>query len=186
MGKTTLCKSLVERLNRFEKPHIYRHFSRLPDKFDRYFGYDEAAMTHSVQDRFHMSEPIYAFVRQDLTPLDQWTYRMVEANLRLCGAYIVVLYFADPILIQDRWREGEMYNVEQVQSANTAFSSMCNVGDWRGYQSSVDWASCFDREHQFLSEVETAALCEAYMEHLARYEDLLEKRRDRWPRTLGG
>ena len=44
-------------------------------------------------------------------------YRLVEAHLALFGAYTVVMT-ADESVIRERWREGEMYNLDLVLKVN--------------------------------------------------------------------
>ena len=121
-GKTTLAKRLVEELK--HEGYIYRHLSRLPDGFDRYWGYRDLACLRIVQDRFHMSEPVYARVRGDDTCLTPETYRLVDGMLRGMGALTVVLACQDDGLIENRWREGEMYRISEVKYANDQYMAV--------------------------------------------------------------
>lgn len=116
VGKTTLAHKLVKELD----GHVYKHFSRLPESFDYFWGYVENAVTHSVQDRFHMSEVPYALCRGEEPRVRN--YEMLSAYLRChCCAFTVVLY-AEDRLIEERYvAEREMYDLSQVLSANRWF-----------------------------------------------------------------
>lgn len=134
VGKTTLCGALVKRLRR--EGLIYSHFTRLPDEFNRYWGYIERMSSRIVQDRFHMSEPVYAKMRGDQTKLTHQMYRLIDAKTRLLGTVNVVVTAEDD-LIKSRWREGEMYKIEQVYHANSLFKK-CVMNEMDGYVMDVD------------------------------------------------
>lgn len=126
VGKTTLCKKLVELL----PGHIYSHLTRLPDEFDRYWGYVERMSPGVVQDRFHMSEICYATMRGDLdkSQLDPETYRLVDAKLRLLGAMTVVVFGSNELMHERLWdkelRQGEMYRATQIENVNRIFRDL--------------------------------------------------------------
>lgn len=118
VGKTTLCNTILKH-DAFSR-YIYAHFTKLPHRFDRLWGYVDRMSRFIVQDRFHVSEPVYAEVRGEVTELTRERYRVVDAYLRLMGGYIVVVT-ADEDLIRSRWRDGEMYSIDKVLKANRLF-----------------------------------------------------------------
>lgn len=106
VGKTTFCKKLLDRL----PAHIYSHFTRLPEGFDYHWGYSDRVSRNIVQDRFHLSEVVYARARREESPLTPEMYRLVDAKLRLVGA-VTVLVMADSELIESRWHGTQMYSL---------------------------------------------------------------------------
>lgn len=173
-GKTTLCRNLVKMLNAQGHPHIYRHLSRLPDAFNRYCGYEQASMTYSVQDRFHMSEPVYANMRGDETSLTPWLYRRVDAMLLLKGAFTVVMYAMEEQLIKDRWREGEMYDLEGVLQVNASFDRIANHGRWQSYDMEVNYRIPLSTRNQDPMAENVLA---AYLAHMVTHRRLQQDRR---------
>lgn len=155
VGKTTLAKQLTKRLWDARMPHVYSHFSRLPDAFDRYWGYVERASRDVVQDRYHMSEIAYGVGRGDLGRLGDNTltperYRLVDAHIRAMGAYTVVLYSSEPQLLRDRYEREqarEMYDIDLVLRVNAWYEGVSDhLGRWvpsdaiQPYDMDVDWA----------------------------------------------
>jgi hypothetical protein len=151
VGKTTLCKRLLEYLNREQLSggisplgYIYSHFTRLPRGFDYYWDYVNRMSTKIVQDRFHLSEIIYSQVRgESRSPLTPEMYRLVDAQLRLLGGFTVVVT-AEPHLIQSRYearKETEMYNLDKVMQALELFRSLGSPGsgfEHLGYYPDID------------------------------------------------
>jgi hypothetical protein len=124
VGKTTFCTGLLERDYCQENGMVYSHLSRLPPGWDHVRSYIERACRNVVQDRFHMSEPVYARVRGEETKLTPEKYRLVDAYLRTLGAVHVVIVASLESTIARRWREGEMYDLNKVIHANTLFKTM--------------------------------------------------------------
>lgn len=128
LGKTTLAQKLVASKELVAQGYLYRHLTRPPSTLNRFWGYLDEAAAHTVQDRFHMSEVAYSYARGDRSsPLSPEMYNMVDAFLRLQGAFTVVLT-ASRDLIERRFREvtaepgrTEMYDLDVVQRANSAF-----------------------------------------------------------------
>lgn len=166
VGKTSVCQKLVKRLQ--SRGVIYAHFSRLPLSFDRYWGYQRRASRNIIQDRFHMSEPIYAAMRKDYTALDPEKYRMVDGMLRQLGAVHVVITATND-LIKSRWGREEMYDIEQVFEVNSMFKLMANQ-QFKGYEPDVDFHFECSPHWPFVPE-----------DSLSQIEDLWIKRQD----TLG-
>lgn len=122
VGKTTVCKKLCSYLYLQKGGYVYQHLSRLPSGFDRCKGYMALASRCSVRDRFHMSEIIYAKVRKENTALSPERYRLIDAHLRMLGAYTVVIT-AEEELIKARSRDDEMYSMAQILRANEYFNT---------------------------------------------------------------
>lgn len=168
VGKTTFTQRAVKLLNSRGWPHVYRHLSRLPDSFDRYWGYQRLASGQVVQDRFHMSEPLYELARGEepgTHGLDPDTYRFVDGMLRSMGAVTVVMC-ADPEHVDDllvsRWRDEEMYHKDLVRDVNYEYHKVaCNAGWWNDYRMDVDFTFCATpgtpwAPEEFLDEVVSA------------------------------
>lgn len=179
VGKTTLCKELVKRLNELQHPHIYRHLSRLPNSFHRYYGYQSMAAIHSVQDRFHMSEPVYAAMRGDETPLTPWLYDQVDAMLLLKSAFTVVVYAINEDLIRSRWGRDEMYDLESVLAVNASFDRIANHGTWQGYNMRVDFRASCSQQNPY---PDPEPILHAYLKHLDRFYTLRNEEALLWKR----
>lgn len=123
VGKTTLCKALVKKMNGMGFPHVYRWFSKLPDCWDYYHDYLPNIAEHVVQDRFHMSEVAYRLARHEMPRLDAETYRLIDAKIRLVGGFTVVITAPDSFL-KGQWEklaEREMHTLDQIIEVNHFF-----------------------------------------------------------------
>lgn len=124
--------------------YIYAHFSRLPGGFDYYTGYRERASRRVVQDRFHLSEIMYAAARGDETSLSPERYRLVDGFLRELGAYTVVVTTTETELGKRFEAIGDdMYDFDVVRAANhyfmqTAQTSGMFLRDGRAWNVDVD------------------------------------------------
>lgn len=122
VGKTTLCHELVAKLPR----HMYSHLSRPAPKFNKYWDYVDRMNQYLVQDRYHLSEIVYAEMRGDKTDLTPEVYRLVDARARLIPAFTVVVV-ADSELIESRWKHTEdeqMYSLQQSLEVNLMFDKL--------------------------------------------------------------
>lgn len=159
VGKTTLAKKLEAKTGL-----VYQHLSRLPDAFDRYWGYlDRMGDGRVVYDRFHMSEVAYARMRGDETPLTPERYRLVDAQLRLRGCVTVVVT-AEESLIRARWGRDEMYDLEQVVAVNRIFCDLLSTNK-HGY-GVVDcdtWLVCND-QHPYPDDRDVAYIVAKWQE----------------------
>ena len=168
VGKTTLCKTLVERLNAQGHGHIYAHFSRLPKNHDFLYGYLERASPRIVQDRFHMSEPVYAYVRNEQTPLKPERYRLIDGYLRQLSAYTVVITCTADELFHYRYErhaEREMYRVDQVIKANDGFQQM--ISEQTDYRPDWDHLITVNVENPYPTESDIQTILREYNERLA-------------------
>jgi GTPase SAR1 family protein len=150
VGKTTLAQRLLREDELQQQGFIYKHLSRLPYGFKPHM-YQEHAHMRSVQDRFHMSEPVYAAVRGDTTFLTPEKYRRVDGYLRQLGAITIVLT-AEESLIRSRMREGEMYNIKQILLANSMFNTIGILGGkWQDYNMDVDFHFILTKDYPSIS-----------------------------------
>lgn len=192
LGKTTLAKKLAKRLEKLG--HIYAHFTRLPDSFDRFSDYMLRSSVRTVQDRFHMSEIAYIAARGDdvgamvrtmpsfLTPL---TYRLVDAALRLKCAYTVVIT-AERDLITDKWNgmdpsRSEMYDHDVTQRANCAFLDIVEgefeLGPYEYRSCDFDAHLHLTKENPWPSDAFADVVLQRYAERFAEFM-ILKRRAD--------
>lgn len=124
VGKTTLCHKLVEELNRRGHPHIYSHFSKLPDCFDTYWGYVPFINRYVVQDRFHLSRMAYSNVCKDQRSISYLEQKLIESHLLRIGAYIVVVYSQEEVIKQryEKRKDKELYSLSRVLEVNEIYT----------------------------------------------------------------
>jgi hypothetical protein len=123
VGKTTLAKRLVERLNELGWPHVYRHAVRPPASWrrDPVCAYEAQACPWAVQDRYHLSELAYRSVDGGEPCLREDEAELLEAQMPYATVLVVV---AAPALIEARYPANagrELYTLEQVLAANDWF-----------------------------------------------------------------
>lgn len=138
VGKTTLCKEVVTELNRLGWPHSYRHFGRMPSCWeeDPVRLYRLSMSPYTVQDRFHMSEVVYAIVEGPSRKphLGPSSFEMVDRELRNHWEGYSVVVTADPQLLRDRYEElvgngrEEDYDIDGVLRANELYREICSTG----------------------------------------------------------
>jgi thymidylate kinase len=155
VGKTNLCRRLVTHLNELGWPHVYQHLSRLPPcwRQEAVSNYARIASPYVVQDRFHMSEPIYSAAREEKPMINPSLYRQVDATLYGYGVYVIVVV-ADPRLIRVRYaakgERPEMYPLDRILEVNDQYTAMIKSGGhWGDYQMSFDLAIECDESHPF-------------------------------------
>ncbi len=168
VGKTTLAQNMLKHAPLRDRGYVYKHFTRLPDGFHRFWGYVDNAVQRCVQDRFHMSEVAYAWARGDKkTYLTPELYRLVEAHLALLGAFTVVVT-ADSNVIKSRWREGEMYDQELVLRVNEWYVDKIE-------RRVVPFDAHFHatEKHPFLDAVTERKIIDAYIERQHTLEWML-------------
>jgi hypothetical protein len=152
VGKTTLAKKLATYLNDHGWPHVYRHLSRLPESWrvQSVANYRRLMSPYVVQDRFHMSEPMYATMRRDAAFLGPSSYAQVQRELRNFEAFTIVIT-ADESLIRRRYERcerPEMYKLADILRVNDLyFAAMQDGGNWNGYDLITDlWIHCQERD----------------------------------------
>lgn len=172
MGKTTLAKKLLK--HPLLQDHVYAHFSRLPPGFDYYWDYLDRASVRVVQDRFHMSEPVYAKARGDQTRLTPEVYRLVDARLRLLGSYTVVIT-ADPALIRTRWREGEMYPIDKVLSVNQMFMQIVSR-EFSDYTPDFDYYFHGNHARPYVTDAAVGDIVAGYLKRLEAIREVVARK----------
>lgn len=180
VGKTTLCKKLLDDPLLRAQGYVYSHFSRLPPGFDYGWDYLARASRKIVQDRFHMSEQVYARVRGEeprTTPATPERYRWLDGKLRELGAFTVVVVCEDDELIRERYRVGEMYDVEKCVAANRGFHFLLrnNEGD-----ADVDLVLRTNRGNPFVTDDDVALILTNYLER----QDFISEHHRRRPAVL--
>lgn len=143
VGKTTLCKELVRALNEAGWPHVYHHLGLLPpcwrERAEQ--NYARIMAPYVVQDRFHLSEPIYAAARGDEPMLDVGQFDRVNRSLHGYGGFQVVV-LAESQVIRQRFhatRLGQMYDLDTVLEVNDQYRQAAARGRWSGYPVNVDY-----------------------------------------------
>jgi len=166
VGKTTMAQKIVAKPGMQSDGYIYRHLSRLPDGW-RVRNYMQLAYRKSVQDRFHMSEPAYAFARGEDSSryLNRETYRLVDGWLRGLGAF-TVLVTASEELIESRYDvRREMYPLDKILKANLAFKGLANgMSPWGEYwgRPDIDVHINLCADEPFVSDEKLDAIVKAY------------------------
>ncbi len=155
VGKTTLCRRLLDRL----PTHVYAHFTRLPAGFDYYWGYADRAGADVVQDRFHLSEVAYAAACGRPCGLTPDLYALVDARLRALGAFTVVV-LADPELVRSRWDESQMYDLGTTLRAGEAFADVAGRPDF--YRADVDLVITCDVGKPYATDDDVDEVLEGY------------------------
>lgn len=135
VGKTTFAASLAARLNELGWPHLYRHFGKQPECWaqDPVRLYRLSMTPYVVQDRFHLSEVVYAAVegparRPHLGPS---SYEQVQREFRNHWEGYLVVVTAEPALLEERYAERdrpEAYELEDVLRANELYEEACRTG----------------------------------------------------------
>jgi len=141
VGKTTFANRLLEQTWVQRCGHVYSHLGKLPSGFSA-SQYLSIASTWLVQDRFHLSELACRMVDVEPVRLCPETYRLVDAGLRMLGAFTVVITATSELIAQRFAARGDaMYNLQQIQSQNDAFLSLATrsaKSPWSEYAPDVD------------------------------------------------
>lgn len=154
VGKTTLCRELLKRLNAVDCAMIPQHFGQLPKNWDYYRDYLPYISSHTVMDRFIMSEIVYGHVLRGRSPLLPEMYRLLDARLRLCGAVTVLIVANDAWYdeqLRDKYSEREQaFTVDQVKAVNAGFKRLalrCRNESWTtDYTVDIDFPYVCDKD----------------------------------------
>lgn len=172
LGKTTLCKALVDDLNASDapyRPYVYRHFTRLPPQWDYYWDYLPHIDVGVVMDRFHLSAQAYGRAVDGREHIDKLHMRLLRAQLDLKGAYVVLL-LATRHLINMRYEQlasREMFDVESIAAANEAFS------DLRWMANEVIWCT---PQYPWVSDEARRHIARSYADHLREFASVMARR----------
>lgn len=142
VGKTTLCHELIERLNE-TGPNIayeYGHSGIPPSDWDYYWSYVKRMRPNIVQDRFYLSEVAYGTVARKKTRVTGKTMRLLQAQLRLVGAFTVVLTAPDGLIkdVYGRHEKEEDFSLDEILAVNHFFQGMLNRSDYYDIDYSMD------------------------------------------------
>lgn len=179
VGKTTFCEALLKDDRLASRGYMYSHLSRPPlQGFDGCQHYMGMAWSNFVQDRFHLSEPIYAKVRGEAQSAhtSPEKYRLVDAHLRLMGVLTVVITATDE-LVESRYAaraDEEMYNLEETILANQLYRSAAQNGfiaSGHGvYKPDIDIVISCTAEHPFPSDDTARVIVDAYLKRQTEVE----------------
>lgn len=170
VGKTTFCHKLQKELA--SMGYWYHHLTRVPERgFDACQDYMDMTAPKYVQDRFHMSEIVYCQFRNNETMLTPERYRLVDAHLRMMGAFTVVIVCVEDELLKERHAarcEEEMYGVEEVLKANTSFYQIIASGGnyslgLDDYKMDVDMRISIHPDKPFPNEEDLKETLERYL-----------------------
>lgn len=175
VGKTTFCNVLLRKLNALGWPHVYRHFSRLPVAWGERWreNYLDHAATYAVQDRYHLSEPLYAKARCESSVIKDYSSLNTEL-LRRRTAFTVVVTAVDD-LIKERYArlaEREMFSLDKVLDANNAFfdaAVMQVLPSGEVVERLVDHHIHCGPEHDFPTERDADEILRLYLPQLLNY-----------------
>lgn len=175
VGKSTFVKALTEHPVLRAAGYISAHFGRLPNGFDHYWGYIDRASRYIVQDRFHMSEIVYADARGENPMISVDQYWMLDGVLRQLGVFTVVIT-AEPVLIEERWTPTEMYKLGTIQVANKSFERIITQRWYGEYRPEFDYHIHCTRHRPFPDEHDVNRIVELYTSRQASL-DVLNRRR---------
>lgn len=165
VGKSTFVQTLFKTDALQGQGYMPRHLTRPSRGFDKLWGYVDLACQKTIQDRFHMSEPVYACHRRDSTDLDPFTYSVVDGYLRLLGSFTVIIT-ADIGLITERYEQHsnrEMYSFEMIRGVNSSFQLIANGDLWRGYSMDWDYHIHCTKEKPWPSEEDLSKVLNRYL-----------------------
>lgn len=182
VGKTTFAKKLASSTQLAMKGYIYKHFSRLPQGFNYYWGYIENAAPKSVQDRFHMSEIAYSYARgEEESPLDPQRYRMVDGYLRGRGDFTVLITCENGLLGQRLTDPGDdMYDVPTIMRAADAFNTIAHyrgkdvVIGKRVYDMDLDYHVHLTKDHPWPSNDDLQGVLKEYQRRQVEWHSAVQ------------
>jgi hypothetical protein len=128
VGKTELCKVLINRLWSEGYPVIPQHFGLLPDDWDFYWDYLGFINRRTVMDRFIMSEVVYGHVVRSGSRISPEIYRLLDAHLILQGSVTVVITATSDRMEQQVELKfagrNEVFEPAQIEKANEGFRKL--------------------------------------------------------------
>lgn len=128
VGKSSIANALFQNEVLQELGYIIAHFSRLPVGW-RWEWYADRASTRLIQDRFHMSEMMYAKLNGKDPCMTPEQYRIVQETLVDWYDLFTVVITASEDLIAERYTPRaaeEMFSLEQILDVNNAYIEAVN------------------------------------------------------------
>jgi hypothetical protein len=170
VGKTTLCKKLLEHLPN----HAYQHLSRPPIGFDSYWWHAKQMNRFIVQDRFHLGEMVYPALRNEPI-LNYNTYFLLDAKLRQLGG-IQVLVTATPTLIYKRFEPIEqMYDLQHTLTAALMFRNLGDLLQWPRVAGTMDFVIACDEETPYVTDEQIGRILERYKSRQTHLDSILRR-----------
>jgi len=138
VGKTTLCRALLERLNTGKvgggRPWSYAHLGALPREWDYVTDYVQRTNPRVVQDRWFHSELAYGPVVRSGSKLGAREWRLADAWFRLMGGFTIVVTASDDALRRryERCARSQLFTADQIVAVNERFRALCenNAGSF--------------------------------------------------------
>lgn len=128
MGKTELCKKLIEKIQAHGFPIIPQHFGLLENSWDFCEMYLKYMNRRTIMDRFIMSEVVYGNVIREKSRITPEIYRILDSHLRLQGSVTVVIIAEDDWLyrqISERYdKRDEKFSRDQILEVNRGFNDL--------------------------------------------------------------
>ena len=117
VGKTTLCRQLVETLNALGRPHTYSWLGLLPRGWDYHWDYVARMVNPVVQDRFYLSEAAYGVAARREPRLGTRELDLLDAELRVRGGFTVLLLAHDEVLeeLYARKTQPELFELDVIR-----------------------------------------------------------------------
>ncbi len=183
VGKTSLAQKLVKALA--PEGYVYRHLTRLPDAFHRYWDYLPMMTRKVVMDRFFLSEIAYRRARGengDTIPVEY--LQLLNAQLTMHGGFTVMIT-CEPDLLASRYaneegKESQMYKLPVVLAANAAFADITYCSDpsyFTGYHIYLD------KDHPWPSQTDLDEILRRYR-RLTAVLDVLAHNKPQQTQTL--
>ncbi len=174
VGKTTLSELLLKELPK----HIYGHFSKLPDGFEKYWGYQPFITENVVMDRFHLSRQAYGSVTGDQERFTPTEMVMMQGALSRVGSYCAILTADEEVIIQryehmDSARQ-ELYGLETILKVNRQYAYLAD-----GLHNHPHYSTYHIRQHTLLPEIAEKLLSQ-YRKRRDEHDGLLLRK----PRTF--
>ncbi len=182
VGKTTLAHKAIRLLNDANFPHVYHHLSRLPKawKRDAAMNYRRLATPYVVQDRFHMSDPLYAELRGEPPVLSPSEYHELDGFLHFMGVYQLTIV-ADEELIVERYEkhaQREMYRLEDVLRVNKLYINALRAERHKEYIIRCDGSFHCSRRIPFVTDDWLRLMLRDYMLRLKRVAPYFEEKHE--------
>ena len=139
VGKSTLCKKLLEKLHDAGVPSLYMHFPKIPANWDYFHDYQDYMHQNIMLDRFYMSEAVYGDICRNGSRITKTMYRQLDGLIRQVPAVTVVITAEHDWLKEhlNKIYEGreELYDKQVILNVNEGFLKVIDAScgmecDW--------------------------------------------------------
>ena len=122
-GKSTLAKKIVELSEKTTTPRWGIHYS-VPPANSNVEAYAGLWSKHFVCDRFHASEIVYSKFQDNRQSLFSCAEEYNSVDLAIALKSVCVAIIPSEETIRKRWRDGEMFTLEQVLEARQRYDDL--------------------------------------------------------------